>query len=178
MGLGRQDRVAAAAHAPAVRRLHERHSVLSLVLRRAVPDDRNFLYELFAQTMRSVVEQTWGWDEEWQRMDFDRRFDSYEVSVVEFDARPIGGLFLEHGPDATCVHELQLVSDYQGRGIGTALVRRVIDEAAARGVPVTLSVVPANQRAQRLYERLGFAVVAIESPFIRMRRDPRIERAV
>jgi ribosomal protein S18 acetylase RimI-like enzyme len=45
-------------------------------------------------------------------------------------------------------------------------------------VPVELSVVPANYRAQRLYERLGFEVVAIESPFIRMRRGPPIAGAV
>ena len=120
--------------------------------------------------MRHVVEQTWGWDERWQRADFERRFGSYTVSVVESDSRPIGGLFLEHDADAIFIHEVQLLPECQGRGIGTAIVRTVIEQAAASGVPVELSVVPANHRAQRFYERLGFEVIAVENPFIKMRR--------
>jgi ribosomal protein S18 acetylase RimI-like enzyme len=141
-------------------------------------EDREFLFELFARTMRGVVEQTWGWNDGWQRAEFARRFRRYTVSVVESDARPVGGLFLEHGPDAIFIHEIQLLPEWQGRGIGTAIVRAVCEQATARGVPVELSVVPANHRAQRLYERLGFEVFAIESPFIRMRRGPSIARAV
>ena len=151
---------------------------LSFALRPAALEDREFLFELFARTMRGVVEQTWGWNDGWQRAEFARRFRSYTVSVVESDARPIGGLFLEHGPDAIFIHEIQLLPECQGRGIGTAIVQAVCEQAATRGVPVELSVVPANYRAQRLYERLGFEVVAIESPFIRMRRGPPIAGAV
>ena len=147
---------------------------LSFALRPAASEDREFLFELFARTMRGVVEQTWGWNDGWQRAEFARRFRSYTVSVVESDARPVGGLFTEHGPEAIFIHEIQILPEWQGRGIGTAIVRAVIEQATARGVPVELSVVPANDRAQRLYERLGFEVFAIESPFIRMRRRPSI----
>jgi ribosomal protein S18 acetylase RimI-like enzyme len=147
---------------------------LSFTLRPAALEDREFLFELFARTMRGVVEQTWGWNDTWQRAEFERRFRRYTVSVVESDARPVGGLFLEHGHDAIFIHEIQLLPEWQGRGIGTGIVQAVIEQATARGVPVELSVVPANPRAQRLYERLGFEVVAIESPFIRMRRGPSI----
>jgi len=31
--------------------------------------------------MREVIEKTWGWDEAWQRNDFDRRFSEYVVST-------------------------------------------------------------------------------------------------
>ena len=128
--------------------------------------------------MRHVVEKTWGWDEAWQRADFERRFGSYTVSVVESGTRPIGGLFLEYGPDAMFIHEVQLVPEWQGRGLGTAIVQTVIEQATTRGVPVELSVVPANHRAQRLYERLGFEVISVEYPFIKMRRRTSIAGAV
>jgi GNAT superfamily N-acetyltransferase len=141
------------------------------LLRPAVPEDREFLFELFAQTMRDVIEQTWGWNDSWQRADFERRLTSYSVSIVESDSRPIGGLFLEHCDDVVRVHEIQLLPEYQGRGIGTAIVQGVIEQAEGRGVPVELSVVPANRRAQRLYEHLGFEVCGIESPFVKMRRS-------
>lgn len=82
---------------------------------------------------------------------------------------PWAGCHLETTPDSIYIHELQLLPSYQGGGLGTAVVRRVIAEGVERGVPVMLSVVPANHRAQRLYERLGFKVTGIEAPFIRMR---------
>ena len=50
---------------------------------------------------------------------------------------------------------------------------KVINESADRGLGVTLSVVPANPRAKRLYERLGFEVTTMENPFIHMRRVAR-----
>ena len=145
---------------------------MSFHLRPAEPADRDFLFALFTQTMKSVIEQTWGWDDARQRADFDRRFESYDVAVVECDARPVGGLFLETAASSAFIHELQLLPEYQGRGIGSAIVQTVIDHASARGLPVALSVVAANPRAQRFYERLGFRVMGVESPFISMQRDP------
>lgn len=67
-----------------------------------------------------------------------------------------------------------MLPEYQGGGVGTAIVERVIEEGASRGVPVTLSVVQANSRAKQLYERLGFEVTAFESPFFRMRHSSRL----
>ena len=78
---------------------------------------------------------------------------------------------LEWKPDSLYIHEIQLLPEYQGRGIGTAVVQRVIEQGASSNLPITLSVVPANPRAQSLYERLGFEVTNIEAPFIRMRHD-------
>lgn len=140
-------------------------------LRPAVTEDRDFVFAVFAQTMKTVIEQTWGWDPAWQRSEFDRRFASYEASVVESCGRAIGWLLIERSEGSIVIHELQLLPEYQGQGVGTAIVRDIVEQAARNGVPVELSVVPANPRAQQLYERLGFVVVAVDAPFIRMRRD-------
>jgi GNAT superfamily N-acetyltransferase len=139
--------------------------------RPAVAEDGDFLFAVFAQTMRTVIEQTWGWDPAWQRTEFDRRFAAHDASVVEAGGRPIGWLLLERSDESIFIHELQLLPEYQGQGLGTAIVQDIVEQAGRRGVPVELSVVPANPRAQQLYERLGFEVVAIDAPFIRMRRD-------
>ena len=45
---------------------------------------------------------------------------------------------------------------YQGRGIGTQVVRDVLAEARDRGVPARISVEVDNPLARALYERLGF----------------------
>jgi putative acetyltransferase len=49
--------------------------------------------------------------------------------------------------------------DFQGRGLGTALARHMIEIARSRGiVKVTLLVVTVNRRAVDLYRRLGFRI--------------------
>lgn len=51
----------------------------------------------------------------------------------------------------------------QGRGVGTALIEAVCDEAQARGYPaVRLDVIDTNTRARALYERRGFVAACSE----------------
>jgi ribosomal protein S18 acetylase RimI-like enzyme len=128
--------------------------------------------------MREVIEQTWGWDEAWQRTDFERRLAAYIVSIIELEDRAAGSLWLEWKPDSLYIHEIQILPEFQGNGLGTAVVLGVVAQGARRSLPVTLSVVPANPRAKRLYERLGFEVTHVEPPFIRMRHQAPSKGAV
>lgn len=53
-------------------------------------------------------------------------------------------------------------TDQRGLGVGTALVRAVVAEAAQRGYgAVRLDVVDTNPRAKALYEREGFRAVKV-----------------
>ncbi len=57
--------------------------------------------------------------------------------------------------DGLCVSE-----DARGRGVGTALLAAITDEARIRGYgAVRLDVVDTNPRARALYERQGFVAV-------------------
>ena len=140
-------------------------------LRPAVEQDRAFLYTLHCQTMRGMIEQTWGWDEAWQQEEFRRRFTEHTASIIESDTRGIGGLLLESKSESIYIHEIQVSPEHQSQGIGSAVIQWVIVQAASRGVAVTLSVLEVNLRARHLYERLGFHVTAFEAPFFRMRHD-------
>ena len=80
----------------------------TLDLRPASERDREFLYALHCSTMRDVIEQTWGWNEAWQRADFQKRFDAYTVSIIEAGSRSVGSLWLEQKPDSLYIHELQV----------------------------------------------------------------------
>lgn len=139
-------------------------------LRAASEDDRDFLYRLHVRTMREVIDATWGWNEEWQRADFAKRFGENEYFVIEARGTALGALCLERRTDAIYILELQLLPQYQGSGIGTDVIQGVIRDATRENLAVALSVVPANHRAKRLYERLGFEVTGVEPPFIRMAR--------
>jgi ribosomal protein S18 acetylase RimI-like enzyme len=67
-----------------------------------------------------------------------------------------------------------LLPEYQGRGIGTSLLNRLIERAQATGQALTLHVLKTNHPARRLYERHGLRVVEEENHRLRMsyRLDP------
>lgn len=97
----------------------------------------------------------------------------FEVArIIEFEGRPVGLLKVQRPAGEWHVMQLQVAPEVQGKGIGSALLRAVLDEARHAGVAVTLSVLKVN-RARHLYERLGFVVTgeAGDDGF-HMRADP------
>jgi len=78
--------------------------------------------------------------------------------IVEATAEPIGLIKVVKGEYLWSLHQIQLLPQWQGRGIGTELLREVLVQASRVGARVELHVLKVN-KARRLYERLGFKVV-------------------
>jgi [ribosomal protein S18]-alanine N-acetyltransferase len=63
--------------------------------------------------------------------------------------------------DEIHINNIAVRRDFQGRGLGTALLEHVLRAGASRGAErATLEVRRSNTPARRLYERLGFEVAA------------------
>ncbi|MFQ5400229.1 MAG: GNAT family N-acetyltransferase [Anaerolineae bacterium] len=57
------------------------------------------------------------------------------------------------------IARLSVAPPYQGKGIGTAMLRQLIDIARSSGLPhVEIGIARENTRAQGLYQRLGFLI--------------------
>jgi len=67
---------------------------------------------------------------------------------------------------------IRVLAEWQGQGIGSCVIRSVIDLAIKAGKPVTLKVLKVNTRAQELYRRLGFDIDREIEHHFRMRRSP------
>ena len=141
-------------------------------LRHATAEDRDFLFQLHCSTMREYIERTWGWDEDWQFGDFEGRFDPQTYEVIVVGGERVGFLEVERGTDEIFIANIQVAPWLQGRGLGTAVIRQVMQEAIGAGLPTTLQVLGVNHRARRLYERLGFRVSGHVPPHLRMRCGP------
>ena len=129
-----------------------------LILRPATSGDAEFLFQLLKATMREYVEQSWGWDEEWQRAYFQMRYDPSENQIIVLDGRDIGVIAAERREDTIHLSTIYIRPEYQDQGIGTQLLKDLLAEASREGLPVTLRVLRVNP-AKRLYERLGFVVI-------------------
>lgn len=136
-------------------------------LRAASEADRDFFFSVRRDTLGPYVEELSGWDETQQRRQADQEFDELPIEIVESGGAAIGYLCVLHNADHDYLDEIALASPAQGTGLGSTLVRGVMDHAARRGVPIRLSVL-VNNPARRLYERLGFRIVRVDHPRVRM----------
>ena len=137
-------------------------------VRQATPGDRDTIYRIHREAMRPYVEQVWGWDEEYQERRFRESYDHSETQVVLVDGIAVGLLRVSESESAVFIDQVEIVPDYQDRGIGTAL----INDLLARGRPVELRVMKVNADARRLYERLGFRVIDDNEKHYHVRAEP------
>lgn len=131
-------------------------------LRQATYNDYEFLYQLHVAAMWEYVEATWGWQEKWQREYFDRKFDPKGRQIIQIDGKDAGVIAIEEREEAVFIALIEILPDYQNRGVGTNLLRHIIQTAHASNLPVTLHVLRVNAPARRLYERLGFIIAKDE----------------
>ena len=130
-------------------------------LRPAVPEDRDWIYACKAASVRPYVESIWGWDEAFQRRDFDGDFGSIgQFRVIEAAGQPIGFLQVLEEEDCVEVAELHLAPDRRGQGIGSSILRRLLADCGNRGRTLRLGCFKENHRAKALYQRLGFRQTA------------------
>lgn len=137
-------------------------------LRPVREDDTAFLLALYASLRATELELT-GWSPE-QRAAFvaqqfraqDTHYRShyagarFDLVIVGDD--PVGRLYVARWPEEIRIMDLALMPDWRSRGIGTRLLRSVLDEAGRVDKRVSIHVEMFNP-AQALYARLGFRPV-------------------
>lgn len=131
----------------------------SVALRPAAPADAEFCFGLHEAAMGGYITAIWGWDEQVQRDFHARGFRPDRWQIITVDGADAGMLDVEYQPDAVYLSRIELLPGYQGRGVGTGLIRALIAEAHRRGQPLELDVLAVNHRAQALYRRLGLREV-------------------
>ena len=136
-----------------------------LVLRPVThPEDDAFLRELYFATRGDLGAMPV--PEELKRDLLLMQYDSQTVAyaqqypnasheIVEIDDRPVGRLMIDRRPRSVCIVDISLIPERRNEGIGTSLLRQVMDECSEKELACELQVVVSNP-ARRLYERLGF----------------------
>lgn len=132
---------------------------MTWTLRPATVDDLEGLADLRAVVMRPDLERLGRYDPHRVRQ---RLRDAYEPTytrIIEIDGELAGSITLRPTADRCWLEHFYVAPRHQGRGVGSAVLRSVLEQA---DTDIWLNVLQGSP-ARKLYEKHGF-VVASEDP--------------
>ncbi|MEN4010436.1 MAG: GNAT family N-acetyltransferase [Bellilinea sp.] len=141
-----------------------------LSLRPANEQDFDFLWQVHCAALKPYIQQTWGWDEEFQKRYLREHFNPQHSQIIRYMGAEVGMLSVEETSLGIVLSKIEVLPEYQGLGIGTTLIRELLERAVTRGLPVSLRVLKINPACQ-LYLRLGFSVVGETDTHFWMRSE-------
>ncbi len=138
---------------------------LPVSLRPTVAEDEAFLLAVYSSTRADEIAQV-PWSEAQraaflqmqftaQQRHYQAHFPKATHDVILFDKQPAGRLYVDRRDDEIRILDIALLPDYRKRGIGFALIKALMNEAAEADKPLAIHVESFNASRQ-LFERLGF----------------------
>jgi ribosomal protein S18 acetylase RimI-like enzyme len=150
---------------------------LPVDLRTVTSDDTEFLAAVYEGTRLgelAVTEWTAEQKAEFCRMQFvaqdthyRQHYPTAEFSIIELEGMPAGRLYVDRWTREIRIMDIVVIPGYQGRGIGTQLLKELQEQAARSGKTLSIHVERMNP-ALHLYERLGFVVAEDKGVYLLM----------
>ena len=135
--------------------------------RLATNNDLESLDLIYTQNMRKYVEKNYPWNATLFRDNF--QSDRYTILYTKTEI--IGFLSLQPYEDSLYLGEIQIANSYQNRGIGTKVLKTIIDLSENKYKEIYLKVLQGNP-AITLYQKLGFTVFAESKTHYKMKFIP------
>ena len=147
-------------------------------LRPVTPADDEFLLMVYGRSREAELNQVvWeegqkeafvAWQFKMQRQDYESRFADTEYAVVLADGEQVGRIWIARDEREIHLLDIAILPDFQNRGVGTILMKRLIDESHRTGKRLRHTVFMLNADAHRFYERLGFVDIEDAGAYKRM----------
>lgn len=145
------------------------------------PEDEPFLYRLYVSTREQEMSYV-DWPDEQktaflrqqfgaQTYHYKTHYTDADYSIILFDGAPAGRLYVNRKPADVRIMDILLAPEHRGSGIGTVLLREILEKAATAGQSVSIHVEQDNP-ALRLYERLGFRQIDTFGVYLLMEWKP------
>ena len=139
-----------------------------ILLRPVIADDREFLLDVYASS-REMELSLVPWDDAVKRAFLEHQFDaqiSYYVSeyptaqhdVIELTTgERVGRIYVERSDKKIAILDVTVHPAYRNRGIGSAIIGSLVDEARSSERSVTIYVETFNP-SQSFFTRRGFRI--------------------
>ncbi|MGW3953521.1 GNAT family N-acetyltransferase [Streptomyces sp. NPDC004752] len=141
-------------------------------LRAASVSDVEAAAELRAVVLRADLERLGRYDARRVRQRLRDAFDPGHTWVIEAGGAFAGCVALRPAADAHWLEHFYLAPRLQGLGIGSGVLRELLERCDRDGLPARLNVLQGSP-ARRLYERHGFTVETEDPVDVYMVRKPR-----
>jgi len=150
---------------------------MNLELRPVTVQDDPLLFEVYASTRADEMRLV-NWDKAQQeaflRMQFNAQRSSYAMQfphadyrIIVQDGQAAGRLIVDRSGEHILLIDIALLPQFRRARIGSTLIGQLMIEAVTAQKPITLHVEKFNP-ALRLYERLGFSVIADSGLYLEM----------
>jgi|SRR5579872_2317607 len=142
---------------------------MQIALRPALVQDFEYCKRVYFHEMERIIQEL-HLDRASQLASLTQYWVPREVRIITLDDFDVGWLQSSTEDDGLFIAQLFVERPFQGRGIGTGVMNRLIADAARANQAVVLAVVKTNP-ALRLYERLGFHIADEDDRKYYMKRD-------
>lgn len=150
---------------------------MAVALRPIVADDAPFLQRVYASTREEELAAV-PWSDERkaafvamqfaaQSAHYAQHYSGMSADVIVVDGEDAGRLLVARWAREIRIVDIALLPAFRGRGAGSGLLAELLDEATEMGKALSIHVERDN-RAMRLYERLGFEPVGETGVYLRM----------
>jgi N-acetylglutamate synthase-like GNAT family acetyltransferase len=153
----------------------------SIQLRHVEPQDEPFLVRVYAGERAEELALV-PWDDRQKQtfveMQYAAQLQHYRAHypaaqqhVICADNKPVGRLYLDRGPAEFRILDLAILPENRNTGIGTFVLKNILNEACGSRLPVTVYVETFNPSLQ-FFEQMGFRRITQDEFKVLMRWDP------
>ncbi|EIK4765034.1 GNAT family N-acetyltransferase [Vibrio parahaemolyticus] len=133
----------------------------------AIDEDYEFLFELKKAAEYEPVKAVFGWEENVQQEIHRNEWNEAKPTIIEIEGAPVGSYLVQAHPEHLYFGRFFLLPACQGKGIGSQVLKTVIQLANEKSLPIQLGYLQGN-RVGQLYERFGFEVASQDEQFVHM----------
>lgn len=152
-----------------------------ITLRPVTGADEEFLFSVYSSSrVEELARVPWNAEQKaaFLRMQFTAQKQHYAAEhptaaheIISADGIPVGRIYLDRSTAAFHILDITVLSEHRNGGIGSFVLRQVMDEAARTEKPVTIYVENFNPSC-RLFNRLGFEQIEEKGFHLLLRKSP------
>jgi len=132
---------------------------------------KEFSYQVKKAAEGEYITLMFGWNENVQRDFHAKAWQRQKPDIISYDGKLVGTIATIESEDCVDIGQVFVSPDYQNKGIGTHLLKGILDRADQSGKNVTLRFLK-NNPVKSLYIRNGFRVVDTDETLYYMERKP------
>jgi ribosomal protein S18 acetylase RimI-like enzyme len=128
----------------------------TFILRDANDDDKLFIFNLLKENMLESFNKNWGF---WNEKSFEKTHRKETIRIIEYENFSIGYIDFKFKIDCGYVNDIQISEKFRNKGLGTYLMKMLEQETLSRGLKRICLKVFKDNKAVKLYQRLGYKTI-------------------